>query len=266
MPSPFPGMDPYIERPAIWPDFHDRLVVHIQGALQPLLKPKYVAILQDRLYLTDIERPVLPDVAVVTTGRPSVSRQPNVRGAVAVLEPDPAREYVLQREEEVREPYLTIVEPTARDRVVTSIEVLSPKNKGRHAGRRSYRQKRRELWDGGANLVEIDLLRGGRPTVETTDNQLDDQGSFHYLVVVTRRELPRRSIYATTVRQRLPRVAVPLLPGDPDVTLDLGAAFANTWDQGPYPEVLDYDRPPPGKMAPEDVAWCEQLLAEKGFR
>jgi hypothetical protein len=258
-------MDPYIERRALWADFHDRLVIHVQGLLQPLLKPKYVAIVQDRLYLAEVERAVLPDVSVVTTRKRPV-RQP-VPGSLAVAEaaPDPAKEYALQREE-VREPYLTIVEPAARDRVVTSIEVLSPKNKGRDIGRRAYKTKRRDLWEGGSNFVEVDLLRAGRATADATDAELEDQGPYHYLVVVTRQHPPRRAIYATTVRQRLPRVAIPLLRDDPDVTLDLQAAFSRTWDGGPYPEVLDYDRPPPGKMSADDVAWCEQLLVEKGFR
>lgn len=265
MPGPFPGMDPYIERPAIWADFHDRLIVHVQALLQPLIKPKYVAIIQDRLYLTGVEHAAFPGVAVVTTRRTSTASPAPAVATVEVLEPDPAREYVLEREE-VREPYLTILEPAARGRAVTSIEVLSPKNKGHHAGRRAYRSKRRELWEGGANLVEIDLLRGGRPTVDATDEEIADQGPYHYLVAVTRQEPPRRAIYSRAVRQRLPRVAIPLLANESDVTLDLQTAVDRTWDGGPYPAVLNYDRRPSGRMAPEDVAWCEQLLAEKGFR
>ena len=69
MPSPFPGMDPYIERPAIWPDFHDRLIAAIVGVLQPLLRPRFAAVTQDRLYLVESERSVYPDVAVVKTPR-----------------------------------------------------------------------------------------------------------------------------------------------------------------------------------------------------
>lgn len=265
MPGPFPGMDPYIERPAIWADFHDRLIVHVQELIQPLIKPKYVALIQDRLYLTGVERAAFPDVTVAATRRITAIGSGRVTATVGLLEPDPAKEYVLEREE-VREPYLTIVEPAARGRVVTSIEVLSPKNKMHHAGRRSYRGTRRELWQRGTNLVEVDLLRAGRPTVDATEEELADQGPYHYLVAVTRQEPPRRAIYSRTVRQRLPKVAVPLLEDDPDVTFDLQAAVERTWDGGPYPTVLNYDRAPSGRMLPEDVTWCEQLLAEKGFR
>jgi hypothetical protein len=29
MPSPFPGMDPYLENPEFWPGVHNRLIVAI---------------------------------------------------------------------------------------------------------------------------------------------------------------------------------------------------------------------------------------------
>jgi hypothetical protein len=67
MPSPFPGMDPYIERAEIWPDFHDRFITYCCGALQPLLRPRYVALAQDRLYVIESERPIRPDISVVRT-------------------------------------------------------------------------------------------------------------------------------------------------------------------------------------------------------
>ncbi|MBV8886966.1 MAG: DUF4058 family protein [Chroococcidiopsidaceae cyanobacterium CP_BM_RX_35] len=33
MPSPFPGMDPYLEQPALWSSFHSRLIVAIADAI-----------------------------------------------------------------------------------------------------------------------------------------------------------------------------------------------------------------------------------------
>ena len=33
MPSPFPGVDPYIESPALWSDFHNNLASEIQAHL-----------------------------------------------------------------------------------------------------------------------------------------------------------------------------------------------------------------------------------------
>jgi hypothetical protein len=266
MPCPFPGMDPYIERPAIWPDFHDSLITHIRGVLQPLLKPKYVALVQERLYVTESERPIYPDAAVIR------ARSPRRRsgGGTAVAEevsapPDPARVFALSPEE-IREPLIHIVEPAAGERLVTAIEVLSPKNKRPGPGRRSYQRKRRELWKGGASLVEIDLLRAGRQTVRLAETDLEELDVSHYLVSVSRKKPPRREVYTTIVRSRLPRVAVPLANGDPDVTLDLQAAFTRCWDEGPYPQLLRYAEPPAGPMAAEDAAWCQQVLAKKKLR
>jgi len=175
-------MDPYIERPEIWPDFHDSLIAMIRGVLQPLLRPRYAALTQDRLYVVEADRPIRPDVSLIRTS----SRRPR-DAATAVLEADePAAVFELWRDE-IREPLIQIVEPAAGNRLVTAIEVLSPENKQGGPGRRSYLRKRDEFWQGGANLVEIDLLRAGRRTVRVGSEQLDALQPWRYLVVVTRR-------------------------------------------------------------------------------
>ena len=43
MPSPFPGMDPYLEQPEFWPEFHNNLAAEIQGYLNQRIRPRYVA-------------------------------------------------------------------------------------------------------------------------------------------------------------------------------------------------------------------------------
>jgi hypothetical protein len=148
-------MDPYLERSEIWPDFHDRLTTFLCGILQPLLRPRYVVLTQDRLYVVEADRPIRPDVSVVRASSPASGG-----GTTAVLETDAPAVFALWREE-IRQPLVHIVEPAAGNRLVTAIEVLSPDNKRSGPGRVSYFQKREELWDGGANLVEIDLWRAG---------------------------------------------------------------------------------------------------------
>jgi hypothetical protein len=250
-------MDPYLERPQRWPGFHNALVVHIEALLQPLLKPKYVAVGQERVYVAQA-RLVWPDVAIRRRSR----RQQSGGVGVAELEPDAAK-LITVVPEEVQESYLEIVDPSDITRIVTAIEVLSPKNKRAGAGRKSYLQKRRELWQRGANLVEIDLLRAGRSLARLDRADLDELRPFHYLVAVSRHEPRQQEVYSVTVRQRLPRVAIPLGAQDPDVTLDLQGAFARTWEQGPYPELLRYDGPPPGPMGEEDAAWCARLARKQ---
>jgi hypothetical protein len=256
-------MDPYIERPAIWADFHDSLITCLRGVLQPLLRPRYVVLAQDRLYVTDAERPVYPDLSVIRTRVPDSGASGGV--AIAVQEADAPAVFPL-RSDQRRQPYLEIVEPAAGNRVVTAIEVLSPDNKVRGGGQRSYLRKRRELWKGGSNLIEIDLLRAGRPTVNVTLLQQERLRPWHYLVAVSRRRPRRREVYAVLLTNRLPRVSVPLAEDDRDVTLDLPAAFRRCYDEGPYPELLHYEGAPPGELTPEEVAWCDTVLRTAGLR
>lgn len=261
MPCPFPGMDPYIERPEIWPDFHDRLITYLCAALKPSLQPRYVALTQDRLYVVESDRPIWPDVAVVRTSSPA----PPGTASTAVLEPDAPAVFELWREE-IRQPLIQIIEPAAGNRIVTAIEVLSPDNKAAGPGRTSYYQKREEFWNNGTNLVEIDLLRQGEPTVRVAREKVEALRPWNYLVTVTRRFPSRQEIYVIPLQRRLPRIRIPLAHDDKDVTLDLQAVFTRCWDEGPYPELLRYEGPPPGKLAAEEVAWCEKLLRDSGFR
>lgn len=261
MSCPFPGMDPYIERPEIWPDFHDSLIACIRGALQPLLRPRYAALTQDRLYVVESDRPIYPDLSVVRTSSPL----PRAAAGTAMLEVDAPAVFELWREE-IRQPLLHIIEPAAGNRIVTAIEVLGPDNKAAGPGRVSYLAKREEFWAGGTNLVEIDLLRAGEPTVRLSAEHLEQVRPWHYLVTVTRRWPSRQEVYAVTLPKRLPRVGIPLAEDDRDVALDLQAVFQRCWDEGPYPELLRYDQAPPGRLTPEETGWCEQRLRDAGLR
>jgi hypothetical protein len=253
-------MDPYLERPEVWSDFHHTLITFIRHALKPLLKPRYVAVIEDRLYVVEAERPIRPDVSIMRSSAPA--RPPGT--GTAMLEPDAPAVFVLERET-IREPTIHILEPTVGNRLVTAIEVLSPTNKTAGPGRTSYLQKREEFWENGANLVEIDLLHEGPNTVRVSTEKLAILPPWRYLVAVTRCEPPRQEVYAFPLQNRLPRVAIPLSEA-PDVVLDLPVPFAQSWEDGPYPDALFYGSPPPGKWTAEEIAWCEERLSEGGFR
>jgi len=259
MPNPFPGMDPYIERNEIWADFHSALIDAIRGLVQPLLRPRYAALTQDRLYAVESEQPIRPEIGVVRTSTAAPAVTP-----AAVAEPDAPAIFEIWREE-IREPLIQIVEPAAGNRVVTAIEVLSPDNKRHGPGRDAYLTKREELWSSGTNLVEIDLLREGDPTVRLSTEKLASLGRWHYLVAVTRRHPSLQEVYAIPLERRLPRVAIPLAAGDKDVSLDLQGALQRCWDEGPYPEVLRYAENPRG-FTPQEVQWCRELLTKAGIR
>jgi hypothetical protein len=254
MACPLFGMDPYFERPEIWPDFHDSLIIAIRGLLNPLLRRRYAALSRERLYVIESDRPVYPDAGIVELPRPTSS----ARGGAAALVADAPAVFALPVEE-VREPTIEIIEPAAGNRVVTAIEVLSPTNKAPGDGRESYLKKRAEYWAAEVNIVEIDLLRDGDATVWVSAPRLDSLRPWHYVVAVRRRHGLQQHVYARTVRQPLPKISVPLAQDDNDVTLDLQAAFARSWNEGAYPELLGNQQSLPGKMSAEDRTWCEKL-------
>lgn len=258
MRSPFPGMDPYLERSELWPDFHDSLITYIRENLQPKLRPRYAALAQDRLYVVEHERPIWPDISVVRTARDE--------GGVATLPEVEADEPVVVElvEEEIRQSLIHIVEPAAGNRLVTAIEVLSPDNKRAGEGRDSYLRKRNEVWHAGAHVIEIDLLREGTRTLRVSTDRPERSKAWCYVVSVSRQRMTHE-LYLFALEDRLPRVRVPLAHEDPDVVLDLQVAFDRCWEAGPYPELLRYADTPPGNLSREQIQWCRRRLVQAGL-
>jgi hypothetical protein len=184
--------------------------------------------------------------------------------AAAALEVDEPVVYELSAEE-IRVPYVQIIEPAAGNCLITVIEVLSPDNKLPGPGRKKYLKKRRELRASRAHLVEIDLLRDGKSMFGLPQVQLDRLQPWRYMAGVTRWP-NRQEVYPIALEKPLPRVRIPLGAGDADVRLDLQAVFTRCWQEGPYPELLAYDGPPPGELTAEELAWCQERLAQAGLR
>jgi hypothetical protein len=262
MPSPFPGMDPFLERSEIWPDFHDRMITYICESLQPVLRPQYVALTQDRLFVVENHRPIRPDVSVFETQPTFASAGAADTKSLESVEADPATSILEFQGEQIRQPYIQIIEPASGNRVITAIEVLSPDNKTPGAGLKSYRQKQQELWASGANLVEIDLWSPGVRTVLGNPDLAVDDLKRRYLVTVNRAEPTRCEFYAIDLSHRLPRVAIPLKPSDKDVTMDLPAIFQRCYDSGPYPQLLYYDKPAPAALNEEEAKLVQQVLKQ----
>ena len=229
MPCPFPGMDPYLEHPKLWPAFQHQLLACLYQILLPGLVDRYRARVGTRAYTAEL---------ILFT---SVTREQY------------AEEYI-----EIR---------TRGDgRLVTLVEMASPANKTTAAGRDAYLGKRREAVACRAGVVEIDLVLQGKPTLAYSRDGLPE---FDYAVTVTRPTAPDRyEIYTATLQKRLPKFKVPLAADDRDALLDLQAAFARAFDLGNFAAQIDYKAPPPPDvpLSADNHKWAADLLAAQKLR
>ena len=262
MPSPFPGMDPYLENPATWSDLHQSLITYIRDALQPELRPNYLARIGERVYVAETGRNIYPDVTLL--GRPMREPRPTGPAPAAEAEASP----VVVREPftlmlpsgEHREPYLEIIHSTGRE-VVTVIEVLSPANKTPGVGCKQYRKQQKAR--SRAHLVEIDLLSQGLfvPAFSDEDKRPDDVPRSRYLISVSR--APDRTVfdlYPLILPEPLPTFRIPLRAPDPDVLLNLQAVFDKCYENGRYADVIDYTQPPPAPLSLDEQHWVKTTL------
>jgi hypothetical protein len=227
MPSPFPGMDPYLEDEKLWSTFHHQLVSCLYQVLLPSLVDRYRARVGQRHYVTE--------QALFT----SVVR------------------------EEHHEEFIEIRQRND-NRLVTLLDVVSPANKQTSPGRQAYLDKRREGRSSNTNLVEVDLILQGQPLLEYSRDGLPD---WDYAVTVTRSTQPDRyEIYTATLQKRLPKFKLPLASDDRDTVLDLHATFTRCYDQGDFAAKIDYKRDPTTTVNDEDRKWLDDLLKQQKLR
>src|SRR5262249_55047445 len=226
MPSSFPGMDPYLEDDRFWPLFQHLLVSSLCQALMPGLSDRY--------------RPGVATRRYVTVGGLAPGAAP----------PECEEEFV-----EIRTP---------DGRLVTLLDVVSPANKTTLEGREAYLATRSMAKAAGANLVEIDLVLQGQPTLEYSREGLP---AWDYAVTVTRASQPERyEIYSATLQKRLPRFRLPLAADDRDTVLDLQASFTRCYDQGGFAAKIDYRQAPAAALGGEAHRRRAESLRERGFR
>lgn len=257
MPSPFPGMDPYLEAPGLWPDLHHRLIAAISDALAPQVAPTYFVRVEQRAYilqLDDFQLVGRPDLAIIGVGG-------HVAESAALASYAAGPQTVsLPTFEQTRESYLEI-HSTSTQEVITVIEVLSPSNKAAGVGRREYEAKRREVLSTYTSLVEIDLLRAGEPM------EMHPVPRGDYRILVRRGwELGRGHVHSFSVRQPMPEVGVPLRQGEEEARLCIRVLLADIYDRARYDLSLDYrgDADPP--LVADDKTWADGWLRERGLR
>jgi hypothetical protein len=255
MPSPFPGMDPYLEDPRLWPDVHARLVPMIADSLMALVRPAYFVQVEERVYLSNWNDPgvrvYVSDVQVAPTERLPV----HAGGGTAVID----EPIILADAEamEVREPYLKLKDARSCE-VITVIELLSPSNKTSGAlSRKLYLEMRDAIRATKTQFVEIDLLRGGQrlPWVGPLP-----QSEYLALASVTSGK-PRTKVWPMKLTERLKTIGIPLKAGEPDAPLDLQAALNTVYDRAGYDLVIDYTQPPDPPLTPEQAKWSAEWLS-----
>ncbi len=201
MPSPFPGMNPYIERSFVWHDFHEHFVPLAAQLLNRQILPHYFARIDEHVFLHELsaeERRLV--------GKADVAVAPGVSGsAAAAVGASEAPAQVVLEAPVIDEERLSFVEIRDRENrgVISVIELLSPTNKNPGPDRTQYLTKRHHYLNSAVHLVEIDLLRGG-PRMPMTGLPACD-----YCVMVSRApERPKAGIWPLQLPDPLPIIPV----------------------------------------------------------
>jgi hypothetical protein len=251
-------MDPYLEG-SLWMTVHTQLSAEIARQLAPRLRPRYLALTSERFVyempegVAVAQSSLYPDVGLAE------ARPGPLAGAGAAVATAPIQ---LATAMPTPVPHVTVeIRDTANRQLVTAIEVLSPTNK-RGEGREEYLARRGRYLLSRAHLMEIDLLRRGHrvPMQQALP-------SAPYFVLLSRVEKrPVLDVWPVALPDPLPTVPVPLLPGDPDVSLDLQLALTTIYDLLGYDLAVDYAQPPEVALAPDEMAWAEERLRAAGLR
>ena len=224
MPSPFPGMDPYLEAEELWSSFQHQMALCLYQILLQGLGDRYRARVCQRLYQTQ--------QALFTS----------------IVHAEHSEDYIEIRQKN-------------DSRLVTLVEIVSPTNKTTNEGRVAYLEKRRQGRSNGASIVEIDLVLAGKPLLDYSRESLPE---WNYVVTVTRNTQPDRyEIYTSTLRKALPRFRLPLASDERDTIFDLHTAFTRCYDQGGFAERIDYQKDPHARLEEEDRLWLRELLAQR---
>jgi len=252
VPSPFPGVDPYLENPELWPDVHNGLIAALRDELSPLLRPSYYVALEERTYLEEPGELVLvgrPDVTVVDRDRHGAERESKQSLTPTLVEVE------LPIGAQVRETFLE-VRTTTEGVVVTVVELLSPGNKRSGTGRRVYLDKRELVLSTHTSLVELDLLRAGEPMPTVGQRVRSD-----YSILVSRGyRRPKADLIPFGVRDPIPQFPLPLRRGENELTVDLGRVLHALYDRASYDLRIEFEKATVPPLASDDADWAKALV------
>jgi hypothetical protein len=254
-------MNPYLEHPLAFHDFHETYIPALREALAARLRPRYSVRIDEHVYIHELsaeERRLhgRPDVGIAAN--PPWGRVPSSGSGVTTLDAPVRVEHPVAIDE-LRECYLKIVDAKSRE-VVTVIEMLSPANKAKGSDREQYLAKRKRVLASSTSLVELDFLRAGPRMPDANVPACD------YAITVSRWESrPAAGCWPIRLRDPFPAVPIPLKTGDADVTVDLKAILDRVYDAAGYEDEI-YTNPLEPPLSPEDAAWAATILAGAGVK
>lgn len=250
MPSPFPGMDPFLESQE-WEDFHTTFNTILRERLGPSLEPDYLVRVERRVYVEAVggepESMRRADIAIVAVDAGPAS------GLLSEHAGNMTAECELPMPIERQETYLVIRDRETM-RVVTVIELLSPANKrSKGTGRHEYMIKRHEILSSPTHLVELDLLRGGLrlPVVGTLPH------GDYYAIISRAKRRPKCEVYAWTLSDKLPVIPIPLKPGDADAAVSLQEVFDIVYQRARYDLSVKYDAALDPPLNQDELQWVQ---------
>ena len=251
MPSPFPGMNPYLEQDDVWHDFHERFLPAAAEVIGAQAQPDYIVKIDEHIYVHEL--PFEPrrllgraDLAVIPTRHLGESPP-----AVGLLDA-PARVRIPAVDVE-HEAFIEIRDRRSRE-LVCVLEVLSPSNKRPGPNREQYLAKRRQILNSPAHLVEIDLLCDGEAMPS------EDRPSCTYSVMVSRAgDRPVAGFWSIGLRDCLPMIPIPLRPPHTDARLDIQALLHRIYDAAGY-QFYIYEGTPALSLAHNDIVWSRQFI------
>jgi hypothetical protein len=121
--------------------------------------------------------------------------------------------------------------------------------------------KRQKVLASSTHLVEIDLLRQGKPM------PMEGAVESNYRLLVSRSETrPKAALYGFNLRANIPQFPLPLGSEDIEHWMDLQGVLHEIYDQGAYALRLDYSRSTLPALSEADAAWIDEVLRQQGLK
>lgn len=265
MKSPFPGMDPYLERH--WLDVHASLITSARNMLNQRLPDDLIARAEERVAveagLADASgggrRRIGPDVRVFEAVEAIATSQ--TAGTALALAPY----RLVLLDDPIIERYIEIIDVRGGERLVTVIEFVSPANKT--VALEAFVNKRGELLSGGVNFVEIDLVRTGDWRRLLRPHGCPPEAVATYRAVLRLPgALAAGFIHPFSLRESLPSIKIPLRENEKPCELPLQPLIDDAYRDSRYDRTLDYRHPCEPPLEDDDAAWADELLHSAGRR